>query len=132
MTRFHLQQVIRERARVRAQDRSCSVFYFFCSVFNNLTLEQCHHLPSLLSYSIVHTELSWYNVEATTHGYECQEAGVIDIHLKGWLPQNSKRKALLCKKKCERKGKKLRGRLTCGFSFFSVKGEASHFLRERE
>lgn len=42
----------RENKRIRAQDRSCSVTYY-------LMLEECHHLPSLLSYSIVHTDLFW-------------------------------------------------------------------------
>ena len=42
----------REDKRISAQDRSGSVIY-------NLMLEECHHLPSLLSHYIVHTDLFW-------------------------------------------------------------------------
>ena len=66
--------------------------------------------------------------EDTIHGCEYQEAGIIEVHVKGWLPQNSKRKSLLCKKKCE-KGEEVNRKAGLWLQFFSVKGEATSFSK---
>ena len=49
-------------------------------------LDLGHAIPSLLPYSIGHTEQHWYSVGGTHTGCEYQEVGIMSGHLGSWLP----------------------------------------------